>query len=114
MPEHSSLKTERWAKFTRTQQIIQVACEMQRGSNRTECNDRVNLKHCYERALRLAELTIAVSDDASLQRQLSDWREEIAALSMHEKPDASAHRNLYRILLLLDPEASKQIEYLGL
>ncbi|MDZ4772996.1 MAG: hypothetical protein SGI72_07655 [Planctomycetota bacterium] len=112
MSEHAELTTERWRDFDRTQQVLQIAAEMHR-AKRALCVDRLpSLKLGYERVLRLTDLTVQVQTSLSLRRELLRWRDLIAQLYLQDGPDSETHGLLLRVLLQLDPEASKQVEYL--
>lgn len=114
MTQHASLLPERWARFTRSQQILQIGAEMQRASSCFRPEHASSLRACYERALRLVDLTVEVQVNSQLRRELLLWRDVIAELYVREEPDPVAHRQAFRVLLQLDAEASQQIPILGL
>lgn len=114
MPQHAELTPERWAKFTRTQQILQIGVEMQRAIPFLRPDRMQWLRHGYERALRLTDLTLQVQESPGLRRELSLWRRVIAELYMRDEPDAVPHKLALRILLELDAEAATQVQYLEL
>ena len=72
--------------------------------------DRGRLANAYERILRLADLTVEVQSSRSLRRELLRWRE--LAGGIYLEPDPSAHRQLFRALLLLTPESARQLSLL--
>lgn len=114
MTQHASLRPERWARFTRSQQILQIGAEMLRASSCFLPEESSSLRACYERALRLVDLTVEVQLNAHLRRELLRWRDVVAELYLRDEPDVSAHEQAFRVLLQLDPEAALQIPILGL
>ncbi|NJD20777.1 MAG: hypothetical protein FIA95_16015 [Gemmatimonadetes bacterium] len=112
MTQHASLTPERWARFTLDQQILQVGAEMHRASASMARGDAAALRNGYERVLRLLDLTAQVSSGYRLRRELLRWRDLIAELYISDHPDEEAHRAAFRVLLLMRPEAAKQIPYL--
>jgi len=112
MTQHASLTPERWAAFSRDQQVLMIANEMNRASRLFGPDDRGRLRHAYERILRLADLTVEVQTSRSLRRELLRWRE--LAGGVYLEPDPEAHRQLFRALLLLTPASAKQVPLLNL
>ncbi len=113
MTQHATLAPERWAAFSLAQQVLMIANEMQRGEALcAPSGDRASLRRSYERTLRLVDLTVAVQARATLRRELLRWRDLVAALYVAAEPNPSAHREAFRCLLLLHPEAARQIPYL--
>lgn len=107
MTQHSSLTLERWSAFSRDQQILMIANEMNRAGKLFGPRDRDRLRNAYERVLRLADLTTEAQPSRSLRRELRRWRELAAAVYL--EPDEAQHRELFRVLLLMTPEAAKQL-----
>ena len=114
MTQYSELPPERWALFDLGQQILQIGLEMQRGLKYLRAERALQLRSCYERAMGLVDLTVQVQENPGLRRELLRWREVVAALYLSEEPDARAHRQALRVLLLLHPESAKQVAILGL
>jgi hypothetical protein len=106
MTQHASLDAGRWSAFSRDQQILMIANEMNRAARLFGPADRSRLANAYERVLRLADLTAEVQTSRSLRRELLRWRE--LAASAYIEPDERLHRELFRALLLLTPESAKQ------
>jgi hypothetical protein len=110
----SSLTPEGWSRFSLGQQILQIGAEMQRGLDHLQASDMVRLRPCYERALGLVDLTVAVNKRPHLRRELLRWREAIAELYMRGSPDEDLHRLAFRVLLELHPQSQPQVALLGL
>ena len=110
MSQHASLTLERWSAFSRDQQVLMIANEMNRAGKLFAPADRDRLKNAYERVLRLADLTTEAQPSRSLRRELLRWRELAAAVYL--EPDEERHRALFRALLLLTPASAKQVPFL--
>ena len=110
MTQHASLTLERWTAFSRDQQVLMIANEMNRAGRLFGPEDRGRLANAYERVLRLADLTSEAQPSRSLRRELRRWRELAAAVYL--EPDQEQHRALFRALLLLTPASAKQVPLL--
>jgi hypothetical protein len=105
--QHAGLDVTRWSAFSRDQQVLMIANEMNRASRLFGPGDRERLANAYERVLRLADLTVQAQPGRSLRRELLRWRE--LAGFVYLEPDEERHRDLFRALLLLTPETAKQL-----
>jgi hypothetical protein len=114
MTQHAALTRERWSRFSKTQQVLQIAAEMQRAIQFLQPDHMEWLRAGYERVLRLVDLTVQVQTNRGLRRELLRWRGVIAELYLRDEPDAPTHAIALRVLLELDAEAAGQIQYLGL
>ena len=110
MTQHASLTLERWSAYSRDQQILMIANEMNRAGRLFAPRDRSRLANAYERVLRLADLTVEAQRSRSLRRELRRWRELAAAVYL--EPDEAQHRALFRALLRLTPASAKQLPFL--
>lgn len=113
MTQHAALSPERWARFGLAQQLLQIGAEMQRATSFLRPERMPLLRACYERALRLADLTVEVQPRPNLRRELLRWRGVVAGLYLALEPDAVIHRQALQVLLELDPAASAQLRYLA-
>jgi pantothenate kinase len=111
MTQHASLSPERWAAFGRDQQLLMIANEMNRASSMSGPSDLARFRRCYERVLRLVDLTVEVNASRALRRELLRWRELAAAIFISPAPSAGEHRALFRALLLLTPATARQIPF---
>ena len=94
MTQHAWLDAARWSAFSRDQQVLMIANEMNRASRLFGPDDRTRLANAYERVLRLADLTVQAQPSRSLRRELLRWRE--LAGSVYLEPDEQLHRELFR------------------
>jgi hypothetical protein len=108
--QHASLTLDRWSRFSRDQQVLMIANEMNRAGQLFGPGDRARLANAYERVLRLADLTVEAQASRSLRRELLRWRELAAALYL--EPDEESHQALFRALLLLTPAGARQVPLL--
>ena len=111
MAAHAGITAERWAAFSRAQQLLMIASEMNRASKLLADADR--RRACYERILALADLTVQVTDSRGLRRELLRWRDLVAEEYVSPRPDALVHGRLFRALLQLHPETWKQLPYVA-
>jgi len=110
MTQHASLTLERWSTYSRDQQVLMIANEMNRAGKLFGPENRTRLAGAYERILRLTDLTAEAQPSRSLRRELLRWRELAAAVYL--EPDEGRHRALFRALLLLTPTSAKQVPLL--
>ncbi|HYR51432.1 MAG TPA: hypothetical protein VET83_02330 [Candidatus Dormibacteraeota bacterium] len=111
MIQHAGLTLERWSSFTLDQQILMIGNEMNRAGKLTKPDDQERRASAYERALYLTDLTIDAHRRPTLRRELLRWRDLIAILFLERDPRPTDHAKAFRALLLLTPEAAKQIPY---
>jgi hypothetical protein len=109
--QHASLSAERWSSFPLEQQILSVANEMNRASKLFAAEDRSRLLNCYERVLRLVDLTVETSTKPALRRELLRWRDLVAELYLDPNPEPARHRAAFKAMLLLHPVAARQIPF---
>lgn len=116
MTQHATLTPERWSRFDLSRQILMIGNEMNRGTRLLEPRDAPSRRACYERVLRLTDLTVAVNPRRTLRKELLRWRGLVAALYVRAEEgtglEVDAHRAAFRALLQLRPEAEKQIPLL--
>ena len=111
--QHRSLSLERWAGFGRDQQILMIANEMNRATRFLTVQDGAPRTNCYERVLRLTDLTIQTQPARGFRRELLRWRDLVAELYISPEPDPAAHRSALRCLLQFTPEAARQIPWIA-
>jgi len=111
MPQHASLSPERFARFSRGQQLMAIANEMNRASKLFGHADLERLGRAYERVLALVDLTVELNESRSLRRELLRWRGLVAEQYVSEAPDALAHGRAFRALLQLHPDTWRQLPY---
>jgi hypothetical protein len=110
--QHSSLSPERWARFSREQQLMMIANEMNRATALMDVDDGRSRELAYERVLRLTDLTVAVNSQRALRRELLRWRDLVAALYLEAVPNEREHQAVLRCLLQLSPVTAAQIPHI--
>jgi hypothetical protein len=110
--QHAELSEEKWGSFSREQQLLMIANEMNRASKWTGADDLSRLKSCYERVLRLTDLTVGVQTKSTFRLELLRWRDLIAELFICEVPRPEDHREAFRALLGFSPATYEQARYL--
>lgn len=89
-----------------------IGNEMNRGRKQVGSEDSSRLKNCFERILRLVDLTIQVNAGYTLRRELPRWRDVIAELYIADETTAQEYDAAFRCLLRFTAVASQQIPYL--
>lgn len=107
--QHGDLTSEAWSRFSRDQQILSIAAEMNRARKRILARDRAGLALAYERILNLVDLTVDVRAEAALRRELLLWRDLVAEMYVGEAAALEAHDAAFRALLSLVPAGYVQI-----
>jgi hypothetical protein len=110
--QHATLTAERWARFSLDQQVLMIGNEMQRASSLMTPDDTDSRRRCYERVLRLVDLTVEIQTKRTLRRELLRWRDLIAELYVAPRGEPHLHREAFRALLQLRPVAARQIPLL--
>lgn len=111
--QHGSLTDQRWSTFTRDQQLLMIANEMNRGSKLCAPQDRSRLAATYERVLRLVDLTVETRPRRGLCRELLRWRDLVAQLYISQEADPTRHAQVFRVFLQLVPATANQIPLLA-
>ena len=111
MTQHASLTPARWAEFSKDQQLLMIANEMNRAARFNGAAAAPNLRLCYERVLRLVDLTVEVNRSRSLRRELLRWRDLVSELYLAAEPAPALHRAAFRALLLLSPATYAQMRF---
>jgi hypothetical protein len=110
--QHAALTADRWARFSRDQQVLMISNEMNRASRLLADCDRASRRLAYERVLRLMDLSVEVSRSRALRRELLRLRGLIGELYIAEHADTSAHFAALRVLLQLTPGSAAQIPHI--
>ena len=103
---HKKLTIEKWSKYSKGQQILMIANELNRAGNRINngTTDEVNL--CYERAMELTDLT---SSDRKWKnpalKELRRFRETLGWLYADKNKDIRLNELIYRTLIQMNAEA---------
>ncbi len=74
-----------------------------------EAGRRTHLRNCYERVLRLVDLTVRVHHRPTLWKELLRWRDLIAQLYIAPESSLDEHDDAFRCLLRFTPVAYQQL-----
>ncbi len=107
--QHGSLTEERWSAFSLDQQVLMIANEMNRARKLMAPDRRTHLRNCYERVLRLVDLTVRVHHRPALWKELLRWRDLIGRLYIAPDSNLGAHDEAFRCLLGFTPVAYQQL-----
>lgn len=113
--QHGGLTPERWADFSRAQQLMMIANEMNRVRRLVGRGEADKAVPGYERTLRLTDLTIAANPRRGFLKEILRWRELVAQLYLDSRggrADAATHDEALRALLLLSIDGARQIRWL--
>lgn len=108
MTQHQGLSLDRWRGFDTSQQVLMIGNEMNRGSRLEEPE---SLRRCYERVLRLTDLTAQAAERPTFRREILRWRDGIAELYLAARRNPDQHRLLFQHLLLMTKESAQQRPY---
>ncbi len=88
-----------------------IGTEMHRASKLMAAGLYAARRDSYKRVLNLTDLTVRVQHRPGLLRELRIWRDIVAGLYLEPAPQPATHSQAFRALLLMTPEASRQIPY---
>lgn len=109
--QHRSLTPEYWARYSRAQQVLMIANEMNRASKLFAPASRAALLGCYTRILVLADLTAAMPHPRGFRREMLRFRELVGAQFVSAEPDQETHGRLFYALLAFTPESYRQVAH---
>lgn len=95
---HASLSKERWARFSRRDQLLMIGTELKRFQHWAARHDEDAAAHAADRALELLDLTIATAPPGAERRELCRAR-EVARGALQSPAPAVALRTLTRTLI---------------
>jgi hypothetical protein len=104
---HKTMTAEKWMNFPFYQQILMIACELNRIKNLTRTDGSIEaVRECIERAFELTDLTVHCSD-GNRRWELLRWRELFSELYLISKHDEIREKllPLYKVLLLMTRES---------
>jgi hypothetical protein len=106
LKHHRTLTEEKWAAFGYTKQILMIAGELERANGWLEKDDFAEVRSCYERAMELVYLTIAVHPDKARLKELLRFKEMLAVCYADEGAARTHNRPLLKALLFQDRTAA--------
>lgn len=105
LKHHKTLTEEKWSQFPFYKQIIMIANEINRAKNWIVKGDSEEVRICYEKALELIDLTVAVLVDRKVLREFLRFREVLAYEYISNKKNAETNKKLFFVLLSLNKDS---------
>ena len=105
LKHHKTLTKEKWSRFPFYKQIIMIANEINRAKNWIIKGDIDEVKNCYEKALELIDLTVAVLVNKKVLREILRFREVLAQEYINDKKNIELNRKLFFVLLSLSKDS---------
>lgn len=90
---HKNLDIKKWNKFSKSQQILMIANELNRAKNWFLRSDLEEVNNCYERAFELLDLTISLATRKNLVKELLRFREIFALQYLNAKNPEDIQKN---------------------
>ena len=109
LKHHKSLTLEKWSGYSRGQQILMIANELNRAGNLLKKKMMSEVKNCYERAFELVDLTTIDIKWKRRLRELRRSREVMAELYQDKILHPNKNLLLYDTLIKMNIEAYNMI-----
>jgi hypothetical protein len=100
---HTNLTADKWATYSKTQQVLMISNELNRAVNCLKSNHPADAEKCYERAMELTDLTV---DDIRWKNGLKEllrFREVLSELFLSR--DIRLNQLILSMLLLFNVDA---------
>ena len=102
LKHHKTLTEEKWSQFPFYKQIIMIANEINRAKSWIIKGDSEEVKNCYEKAMELIDLTVAVLVNKKVLREFLRFREVLAGEYINNQKKLEINRKLFFVLLSLN------------
>ena len=102
---HRSLNPEKWAKYSKGQQILMIANEINRAKNWIAKKQAAETNLAYERAFELIDLTVEDKKWKGRNRELLRFREIISELYCNSNKDEQLNNQCLNGLIFLNTES---------
>ena len=100
---HKTLSSEKWYSYSRHQQLLMIANELNRAQNSLIKNDPDNAVHAWERAFELTDLTISDTKNERWLKELLRFRELAGEVFVTLEPEKN--KMLIEGIISLDTQA---------
>lgn len=105
LKHHKNLSDKKWFAYSKAQQILMIANELNRAKNWIKKKSFQDVNLCYERAFELTDLTIADNKWKGKLKELLRFREYLAEQYIIKNKSAKINDQIYNGLILLSPES---------
>ncbi len=103
LKQHAGLTTEKWAAYSKTQQVLMISNELNRSLSCLKKNYVSDAEKCYERAMELTDLTVEDIRWSGRLKELLRFREVLSELYLSKNADLN--RDCLSVLLSFDVDA---------
>ena len=102
---HKNLTLKKWCNYSKGQQILMIANELNRAQNWLQKEENFEVNQCYERAFELLDLTLEDKKWHKGIKEILRFREMLAELYVTKEKDKISNKKAYDILITLTPES---------
>lgn len=88
---HAHLNPEKWATYSKTQQVLMISNELNRALNCLRNNHHQDAEKCYERAIELTDLTVEDQRWNNGLKELLRFREVLSDLFLTKDINLTSH-----------------------
>jgi len=96
------MTTEKWQKFAKEEQILNIAAELSRAKFWLKENNREQFSNCLDRAFELIDLTINASRHQRDLKELSRFRDVLAQFYVDQNKNIDDFVKIFKTLLMLN------------
>jgi hypothetical protein len=96
------MTTEKWQKFSKEEQILNIAAELSRAKFWLKEKNREQFLNCLNRAFELIDLTINASRHQRDLKELSRFRDVLAQFYIDEDKNINEFAKIFKTLLMLN------------
>ena len=107
---HQSLNLEKWSSFSKMQQVLMVANELNRAQNWISKNENNESNLAYERAFELIYLTVADQKWKSSRKEWLRLKETIGELYTQTKKDIHLNNLCLSLLTSFSTESYNMLQ----
>ena len=97
---HKNLTQERWQKFSKEEQILNIAAELSRAKFWLEKKNEEQILNCLNRAFELIDLTINTFKNQRALKELLRFREVLAQFYINEDKNIEEFKKIFKTLLM--------------
>ena len=97
---HKNLTQERWQKFSKEEQILNIAAELSRAKFWLEKKNEEQILNCLNRAFELIDLTINAFKNQRALKELLRFREVLAQFYINEDKNIEEFKKIFKTLLM--------------
>jgi hypothetical protein len=100
------MNLEKWQKFSKEDQILNIAAELSRAKFWLERKDEFQVLNCLNRAFELMDLTINASRHQRILKELLRLREVLSQFYIDKNKNINDLKRIFKTLLLLNKATS--------